>query len=137
MIFCGLVGGLVAGILLDYTKRYDEIAKIALALSTLSMVWFLQVFNREDQAANIAVCLCVFGFFAFVLVPACLELGVEITYPVTESISSGLLWSAALVLAPAVGGCGRYIRNCSNVCMYVWWALSRVTVHVVGGRLAM
>lgn len=97
MIFCGLIGAFVGGVTLDYTKRYEEVAKIALAMSTLSMVWFLQVFNRENQAPNIAVCLCVFGFFAFVLMPACLELGVEITYPVAESTSTGLLWSAALV----------------------------------------
>ena len=133
MISCGLVGALVAGILLDWTKCFDEIPKIALALSTLSLVWFLQVFNREDQAANIAVCLCVFGFPAFMLVPTCLELGVEITYPVAASTSSGLLWSAALVLAPAVGGCGGYI----TVTTYVWRVLPRVAVHVIGRRLAM
>lgn len=103
MLFCGLIGAFIAGVVLDCTKRYDEVAKIALAFSVLSMVWFLQVFNREDQAPNIAVCLCVFGFFAFVMMPACLELGVEITYPVAESTSAGLLWSAALVHAPAVG----------------------------------
>lgn len=124
MIFCGLVGAFVAGVLQDCTKRYDEIAKIALALSTLSLVWFLQVFNREDQAASIAVCLCVFGFFAFVLMPACLELGVEITYPVAESTSSGLLWSAALVLAPAVGGCGGYMYHCNCVSMYGVYGVS-------------
>ena len=42
-----------------------------------------------------AASLCVFGFFALAQIPVCMELGVEITYPVAESISSGLLWSAA------------------------------------------
>ncbi len=41
-----------------------------------------------------AFSVAVFGFFAFPLVPACMELGVEITYPVSEATSSGLLWSA-------------------------------------------
>ena len=42
----------------------------------------------------IAFSLCSFGFFGFALMPVCLELGVELTYPVAEATSSGLLWSA-------------------------------------------
>jgi hypothetical protein len=39
----------------------------------------------------------MFGFFALPLIPAFMELGVEVTYPVSEVISSGLLWSSAYV----------------------------------------
>ena len=34
----------------------------------------------------------VFGFFAFALMPVCLEVGVECTYPVAEATSAGLMW---------------------------------------------
>ena len=47
------------------------------------------------QNVNIAFSLCMFGFFALPLIPAFMELGVEVTYPVSEVVSSGLLWSAA------------------------------------------
>lgn len=52
-----------------------------------------QVFTLTGQAVNIAICLCAFGFFALPLIPACMELGVEVTYPVSEATSTGLLWS--------------------------------------------
>ena len=36
----------------------------------------------------------LFGFFAFALMPVCLEVGVECTYPVAEATSAGLQWMA-------------------------------------------
>ena len=55
---------------------------------------FIKVSKLYDQSVNIVFSLCVFGFFALPLVPVCMELGVEITYPVGEATSSGLLWSS-------------------------------------------
>ena len=55
----------------------------------------VQVFSIQHQSINIAVSLCLFGFFALPLIPASMELGVETTYPVDEATSSGLLWSSA------------------------------------------
>ena len=55
----------------------------------------LQVSSMHDQPILIGFSLCLFGFFALALIPACMELGVEITYPVAEATSSGLLWSMA------------------------------------------
>ena len=41
------------------------------------------------------ICSCgLFGFFAFALMPVCLEVGVECTYPVAEATSAGLQWMA-------------------------------------------
>ena len=60
-------------------------------------IWYstvFQVFSLEDEPVLIAFSLCSFGFFGFALMPVCLELGVELTYPVSEATSSGLLWSA-------------------------------------------
>ena len=58
----------------------------------ISMI-LLKVSSLYDQSVNVVFSLCVFGFFALPLVPICMELGVEITYPVGEATSSGLLWS--------------------------------------------
>ena len=52
------------------------------------------MFKLEDEPVLIAFSLCSFGFFAFSIMPVFLELGVELTYPVDEAVSSGLLWSA-------------------------------------------
>ena len=58
-------------------------------------VTLLQVSRLEHQPVNVAFSLCMFGFFALPLIPVCMELGVEITYPVGEGTSSGLLWTAS------------------------------------------
>jgi FLVCR family MFS transporter 7 len=95
MIFVGLGGAFVASVFLDCTRRYEEVLKTAIALAIFCMIWFLEVFNRVDQYANIAVSLCAFGFFGFMVMPTTLEVAVEITYPAPEAASSGLLWSTA------------------------------------------
>ena len=64
-------------------------------VSTIWCDYYRQVFTLQNQAILIAISLCFFGFFALPLIPACMELGVEVTYPVAEATSSGLLWSAA------------------------------------------
>ena len=56
---------------------------------------FVQVAELPDRPVNVAFSLCFFGFFALALLPLCMEMGVEVTYPVAEATSSGLLWSAA------------------------------------------
>ena len=95
MIFMGMVGAFVASLILDFTRRYEEVAKVTLAFAILCLIWFLEVFNRTGQEANIAVCLCLFGFFGFMFMPTTLEVAVEITYPAPEAASSGLLWSTS------------------------------------------
>ena len=69
-----------------------------LLLLVMAMRLSLQVSSLHDQPVAIAFSLCLFGFFALPLIPACMELGVEVTYPVAEATSSGLLWSAVYVL---------------------------------------
>lgn len=98
MIFCGMVGATIAGLLIDYTKKFKEITVISLSMAILCYIWFMEVFTLQNQPILIAFSLCVFGFFALPLIPACLELGVEITYPVAEATSSGLLWSAVQIM---------------------------------------
>lgn len=56
---------------------------------------FVQVGTVENNPALVAIPLCCIGFFGMAMLPVCMELGVEVTYPVAEATSSGLLWSAA------------------------------------------
>eukprot|EP00731_Ephydatia_muelleri_P020326 Em0013g53a len=99
MIFSGVAGATIVSFTLDYTKKYKEVGVVCLGLSVLCFIWFSQVSRLYDQSVNVVISLCVFGFFALPLVPVCMELGVEITYPVGEATSSGLLWSSVQVFA--------------------------------------
>lgn len=121
MVFSGLVGATCAGLIIDFFKLFKEVAVVSLSLGMLCFIWFteasqtviveqcidciaddaytlpIQVFNRTGQGVNIAFSVCLFGFFGLPLIPACMELGVEVTYPVSEATSSGLLWSMTYV----------------------------------------
>ena len=50
------------------------------------------------QPVLIVVSCGLFGFFAFALMPVCLEAGVECTYPATEATSAGVQWMAVYVV---------------------------------------
>ena len=43
MIFCGLIGATIAGLLIDYTKRFKEIAVVSLSMTILGLIWFTEV----------------------------------------------------------------------------------------------
>lgn len=43
MIFSGMVGAVLAGLVLDYTKLFKEVAVVAYTLAILSFIWFYEV----------------------------------------------------------------------------------------------
>ncbi len=43
MIFFGLGGATVAGIIIDYTKMYKDVSVVCMGFAVLSLVWFMQV----------------------------------------------------------------------------------------------
>ena len=43
MIFLGLVGATIAGLIIDYTKKFKEVAVISLAMAILCLIWFMEV----------------------------------------------------------------------------------------------
>ena len=57
MIFCGLVGATIAGVIIDYTKKYKETAVISVAFSVLCFVWFMEV------GTNLCVCVSEYPFW--------------------------------------------------------------------------
>lgn len=45
MIFCGLVGATLAGLLIDFTKKFKEVAVCSLSLALLCLIWFTEVYR--------------------------------------------------------------------------------------------
>ena len=43
MIFCGLVGATIAGLFIDYTKLFKDVAVVAFGFAILCLVWFTEV----------------------------------------------------------------------------------------------
>ena len=71
--------------------------KILLPSATLAVVWFSVASHKSDNMASIAVALAVFGACGFAIIPVCMELGVESSYPVPEGTSAGFLWLSGQV----------------------------------------
>ena len=52
MIFSGLVGATIAGIIIDRTKMFKEVAVVAISLATICLTWFAEV---RVQTVNLLV----------------------------------------------------------------------------------
>jgi len=91
MIAAGIVGAVVTGVLADKTKKFEEIAKTFLAFAVVSFAGFMVAVRYPNVEGLIAFTVGAFGFFGFGLYPICLEMGVEITYPVAEATSTAFI----------------------------------------------
>ncbi|PVD29614.1 hypothetical protein C0Q70_08869 [Pomacea canaliculata] len=92
LIACGIVGAGVAGAIVDKTKRFEEVAKGGYVAAVLACIVFTEISRYRDLEIPIAVSIGVFGFFGFGAYPVSMEMAVEVTYPVAEATSSGLLY---------------------------------------------
>ena len=52
MIFAGLIGATIAGLIIDYTKKYKEVAVVTLSIALLCFIWFTEV-----RFCNLKLCL--------------------------------------------------------------------------------
>ena len=43
MVFCGLIGATIAGLVIDHTKLFKEVAVVSLGSALLCFVWFFEV----------------------------------------------------------------------------------------------
>ncbi|XP_072026670.1 solute carrier family 49 member A3-like isoform X2 [Amphiura filiformis] len=91
MIGCGMVGALIAGLLVDKYRNFEEMAKIGFAMTSLSFIVFAVFSHMRDKEPYIITSLSLLGLFGFGIYPVCLELGVECVYPVSEGTSAGFM----------------------------------------------
>uniref|UniRef100_A0ABI7W6P8 Choline/ethanolamine transporter FLVCR1 n=1 Tax=Felis catus TaxID=9685 RepID=A0ABI7W6P8_FELCA len=96
LVVAGMVGSILCGFWLDYTKIYKQTTLIVYILSFLGMVIFTFTL---DLGYGIVVFVTggVLGFFMTGYLPLGFEFAVEITYPESEGTSSGLLNAAAQI----------------------------------------
>ncbi len=91
MVLTGLVGAVVFGIILDETKKFLFLIKLAFGLAAISNVFFIVSMQYQLPSWVVLVACGCSGFFLLALLPMCIELGVEVCYPATEGVVSGLL----------------------------------------------
>ncbi|KAI9481680.1 MAG: major facilitator superfamily domain-containing protein [Benjaminiella poitrasii] len=96
-IVAGLVGAVVTGVFIDKTGRHKIVIKIYVPIVGALYLAFYFVVKTGNYNAMMAVCVLL-GFFTFSLLPVSLELSVESSYPISEAISSSMLWICSQVL---------------------------------------
>ncbi len=92
LITGGLVGAIIAGIVADRTKKFEQISKVCLALAVVSGIIFsLLQMQTADMKIPMAVACLFFGGFGMAFYAIGLELSAECTYPVAETTSAGFV----------------------------------------------
>ncbi|PHZ10170.1 MFS general substrate transporter [Rhizopus microsporus ATCC 52813] len=87
VVLAGCIGGLTTGYWIGKTAQHLMLLKLFTPMSVFS--YFLFIFNFIPNAFPIVLLTCIInGFFCYALFPIYFELAAEITYPVSESISS-------------------------------------------------
>ncbi|XP_012928677.2 feline leukemia virus subgroup C receptor-related protein 1-like, partial [Heterocephalus glaber] len=96
LVVAGMLGSILCGLWLDYTKTYKQTTLIVYILSFIGMIIFTFTLDL-DYIIIVFVTGGILGFFMTGYLPLGFEFAVEITYPESEGTSSGLLNAAAQV----------------------------------------
>ncbi|XP_012938860.1 solute carrier family 49 member A3 [Aplysia californica] len=97
MIAAGAVGAVIAGVIADKTRKFSEVTKLGFVFSNLAGIAFVQLARYRDLEYPVAICITLFGAFGFAVYPTALELAVEVTYPVAEATSTGIIFISGQV----------------------------------------
>ncbi|XP_004699936.1 feline leukemia virus subgroup C receptor-related protein 1 [Echinops telfairi] len=97
LVVAGMVGSILCGLWLDYTKRYKQTTLIVYILSFVGMVIFTFTLDHVIYLIIVFITGGILGFFMTGYLPLGFEFAVEITYPESEGTSSGLLNAAAQI----------------------------------------
>ncbi|XP_030158483.1 feline leukemia virus subgroup C receptor-related protein 1 [Lynx canadensis] len=139
LVVAGMVGSILCGFWLDYTKIYKQTTLIVYILSFLGMVIFTFTL---DLGYSIVVFVTggVLGFFMTGYLPLGFEFAVEITYPESEGTSSGLLNAAAqifgILFTLAQGKLTTdYSPKAGNIFLCVWMFLGIIFTALIKSDL--
>ncbi|GAB5583507.1 feline leukemia virus subgroup C receptor-related protein 2 isoform X2 [Prionailurus iriomotensis] len=139
LVVAGMVGSILCGFWLDYTKIYKQTTLIVYILSFLGMVIFTFTL---DLGYSIVVFVTggVLGFFMTGYLPLGFEFAVEITYPESEGTSSGLLNAAAqifgILFTLAQGKLTTdYSPKAGNIFLCVWMFLGIILTALIKSDL--
>ncbi|XP_065066476.1 uncharacterized MFS-type transporter C09D4.1-like [Rhopilema esculentum] len=88
---CGLFAIFFSGVWLDRTRRYKSLSVAIFTACAVTMVIFTLLLKYHDNFIILFISFCAFGFFSYPYMSAGLEHVAEVTYPVPEGTTSGIL----------------------------------------------
>ncbi|KAG0326886.1 hypothetical protein BG004_002881 [Podila humilis] len=92
MIVSGLLGAGISGPTIDRHKQFKSVCKTMVPIAAVLLIAYNFVL-RKDMFIGTIVVSGLLGICMFAVLPAALELAVEITYPVTPASSASILWA--------------------------------------------
>lgn len=92
LIIVGFAGSAAFGVYVDHTKQFTPVCKICYACAALMGIAMMEFYLQPHQGAAILIFSSLFGFFGVGGYPIGLELAVEATYPVEETISTAFIF---------------------------------------------
>ncbi|BHF81538.1 Feline leukemia virus subgroup C receptor-related protein 2 [Sparganum proliferum] len=97
MVIAGLIGSIVAGVVLERTGLYRRVLIIFYVLSVVSFGFYISSIYT-GQIGVIFFAMFLLGFFQSGFLPLGFEYAAEITYPANEGLSSGILNMTAHII---------------------------------------
>ena len=93
----GFIGSIITGVLVEKYGRMEEISKLFYGIAGICGILIAEFIRMSDMKAPIALFCSLFGVFGFGMYPLGLELSVEATYPVDESIGTALIFMSGQI----------------------------------------
>ncbi|CAH1102506.1 unnamed protein product [Psylliodes chrysocephalus] len=93
LIVIGMFGSVIFGILLDKTHKYKEINLFIYITTTISIVFLMFSMKYESKVMTYISC-AVLGLFSCGYLPVGFEFAMELTYPLEESTTTGIILSS-------------------------------------------
>ncbi|XP_076979215.1 choline/ethanolamine transporter FLVCR2 isoform X3 [Tamandua tetradactyla] len=111
IVIAGMIGAVISGIWLDRSKKYKETTLVVYIMTLVGMVVYTLTLNLVHLWV-VFITAGTMGFFMTSYLPLGFEFAVELTYPESEGMSSGLLNVSAQVFGIIFTICqGQIIEN--------------------------
>ena len=92
LILSGIVGAGVLSFYIEKTMQYKNVLVICgLAGMAAAVGLYFSLINNSDIMINVAI--GIFGFFCMPVLPLGFEFAAELTFPIGETFSSGVLFT--------------------------------------------
>jgi len=93
----GFIGSIVTGVLVEKYGKMEELTKLFYGIAGICGILIAEFMRLSDMKVAIALFCSLFGVFGFGCYPLGLELSVEATYPVDESIGTALIFMSGQI----------------------------------------
>lgn len=93
----GFIGAILTGILVERFGRMEEVAKVFYGFAGIFGILIAEFMRFGDMGVWIALFASSFGVFGFGMYPIALELSVECTYPLDESIGTAMIFMSGQI----------------------------------------